>query len=533
MYFGSSSSNFIFAHMRSVAIAAVLLVMGTGFVMGQAFTENFDTVPVSGWTTQNNSVAGGASNWFQGNTLIFTSHAGAANAYIGANFNNTIGNNTISNWLVTPQRNLSNGDVIRFWTRRTTSPFPDRLQVRLSLAGSSTNVGTTTTSVGDFTTMLYEINPTYNNATGAPPANYPQVWTEITITLSGIPAGASGRFAFRYFVENGGPEGTQSDYIGIDTFSYTPAAAPVQHVVDFNGDGKTDYAITRNVGGGASGQLRWFVNPSGTSGFYPVDWGLASDRIVPVDYDGDNKSDIAIWRPAAAGSAAFYILNSSNGAVRIETFGQTGDDPSIVDDYDGDNKADLAVYRAGASAGQQSIWYYRGSLNNPSGGTTFVPWGSNGDVPAPGDYDGDGKADYVIKRNSGGPQSVFWSLRTTAGIGVVAYGVPSDACVPGDYDGDGKTDIAVVRDAGGVLSWYFIPSSTGVPSAAPAAVFGLSTDSSAQGDYDGDGKTDFAVWRSSAVPGGSNFWVLGSTSGVTAQAFGQSGDSPVANYNRH
>ncbi len=36
----------------------------------------------------------------------------------------------------------------------------------------------------------------------------------------------TGRFAFRYFVENGGPSGSNSDYIGIDTLTITPVPEP-------------------------------------------------------------------------------------------------------------------------------------------------------------------------------------------------------------------------------------------------------------------------------------------------------------------
>lgn len=37
--------------------------------------------------------------------------------YIGANFNNTTGANTISNWLVTPNVTIKNGDAITLYTR--------------------------------------------------------------------------------------------------------------------------------------------------------------------------------------------------------------------------------------------------------------------------------------------------------------------------------------------------------------------------------------------------------------------------------
>lgn len=300
-----------------------------------------------------------------------------------------------------------------------------------------------------------------------------------------------------------------------------------QHIVDFNGDGKTDFALLSTT----ASQATWLIQINGASGYYGVDWGLFfTDKFVPEDYDGDNKTDLAVWRPGAPNSAAFYILQSSTNTYRIELFGQTNDDPTVVGDYDGDGKADLAVYRKGASAGEQSFWYYRGTLNNPNRNVTYVPWGQNGDYVAPGDYDGDGKNDFVIMRNNGNGQGRFWMLQTTAGFNSIVFGSALDFIVPGDYDGDGKTDLATLRrDANSNWNWYVRPSSTGVISGGPTAIFGLATrDFSAQGDYDGDGKTDFAVW------GGSGFWVQTATGNVSFTRFGGVGtEVPAANYNFH
>ena len=117
------------------------------------------------------------------------------------------------------------GRHFTFYTRTVDPPpvvFPDRLQVRMSTNGASTDVGTTATSVGDFTTLWLDINPNYE------PEGYPRVWTQFTVNLSGIPGGSTlGRLAFRYFVENGGPNGANSDYIGIDRAVYTGGS--IQH----------------------------------------------------------------------------------------------------------------------------------------------------------------------------------------------------------------------------------------------------------------------------------------------------------------
>ncbi len=354
-----------------------------------------------------------------------------------------------------------------------------------------------------------------------------------TVTISTMPAGTYNIVVDGYSA-GGTPPGPSGPYSLAVTGSGTIASAHTQHVVDFNGDGKTDFSIVRNTGGGPSGQVTWITRLNGPGTYYGADWGLANDFFTPADFDGDGKTDIAVWRAGTAGTAAYYILQSATNTLRLDVFGQSGDDPSVVGDYDGDGKADVAVYRAGATAGAQSIWYYRGSLSNPGGNITYLPWGQNGDFPAPGDYDGDGKADVAIQRNNGGGQAIFWINQTTAGVTTVVFGTPTDVIVPGDYDGDGKTDIAVIRGIGGAINWFVRPSSTGAVSAIPYAVFGTSsTDFPTQGDFDGDGKTDVAIWRASATPGASAFWYNGSTSGVATVQFGANGDYPTANYNSH
>jgi hypothetical protein len=328
------------------------------------------------------------------------------------------------------------------------------------------------------------------------------------------------------------------EWVGVDDISVTstPVIVNTQHIVDFNGDGKTDWVTVRNTGGGPGGQESWFVQENtGAAASYQFPWGISTDFFVPEDYDGDGKTDYAVWRPGPAGAAAWYILNSIGSTVRAENYGQTGDDPTVVGDYNNDNKADLAVYRAGALAGDQSFWFYRITANGP----VFArQWGQNGDFPAPGDYDGDGSADFVVQRSVGfAGQGAFWMNYAAAAPGTlsryVQFGTPTDVIVPGDYDGDGKTDLAVTRGSGGSLFWFIEPSTA--LGTFDTYNFGLSaTDFRTQGDYDGDGKTDIAVWRPNADPTQNFYFVRKSSNGaLLANEWGQNGDYPVANYNQH
>lgn len=519
----------------SLVAFAFLFGGGLSETSAQAFSETFDEVnsntsePLPGWFARNNSNPPGSTIWFQGNGAdVFPAHEGGPDAYIGANFNSTGNLGDISTWLLTPQKTFNDGDVITFWTRTVEkSLYPDRMELRLSTAGASTDVGTTSTSVGVFTTLLLTINE--NLEVGG----YPEIWTRFTVTISGLPGGtASGRIAFRYVVPNGGLTGANSNYIGVDTFSLGPGTlTPAAHQeCDFDGDGRTDKVVVRNTGGGANGQVTWIGHRSMDGTFFGSDWGLASDTFAPADYDGDNRADIAVFRQ---NTGVWYILNSATGTVSTIPFGEGGD--SIAQgDWDGDGHAEVAVYRAGASAGEQSYFFYRGSLNNPNGDITYIPWGQNGDFGAAGDLDGDGRNDAFVQRNNGGGQARFYVYYANGTMQTFIFGSPTDFIAPGDYDGDSLDDIAIVRAEAGQWKWYLRPSATGAVSVAPYAIFGLSsTDFIVQGDYDGDGATDVAVWRPNADPTQNFFYWLGSNSGLDFFEWGQQGDYPVANWNVH
>lgn len=227
--------------------------------------EGFEgAVPPAGWATQNLSVAGTNPTWGQGGGLgVFGAQSGTGFAF--ANFQNTSGTNTISNWMFAPTLTLKNGDKFTFYTRTTSGAFPDRLQVRMSTNGASVNVGTTVTSVGDYTNLLLDINPTYTST------GYPTAWTQFTLTMSGLPAaGISGRLAFRYFVENGGPGGANSDFIGVDNVVYstqtfgdplTCTGSTANLKVDITG-GNSPYKVVINAAPGGNFTVNNYISGS-------------------------------------------------------------------------------------------------------------------------------------------------------------------------------------------------------------------------------------------------------------------------------
>lgn len=351
------------------------------------------------------------------------------------------------------------------------------------------------------------------NVTTQAPCRRTATTTDSFITInSGTDGFGNGTITFTV-APNGGTTRVGTIRIGDNQFlTVVQTAFPLRNTparFDFDGDKRADVSVFRPDSG------YWYLLNS-TTGFNSVQFGVATDKIVPADYDGDGKTDIAVWRvnPSNPNLANFYILNSSNNSVRVEQLGSSGDLPMATADWDGDGRSDPAVYRDGANGGQ-SYFFYRPS-SQPAVNFVSVPWGIGGDKPVVGDYDGDAKADAAVFRPSNG---IWYILRSRDGFSAIQFGASTDKPVVGDYDGDGRADVAVYRPSEG--NWYQLRSTEGFY----AVQFGNSTDLLVPADYDGDGKTDVAVFR----PDGGNWYQLRSTLGFGAVQFGANGDRPIPN----
>lgn len=164
--------------------------------------------------------------------------------------------------------------------------------------------------------------------------------------------------------------------------------------------------------------------------------------------------------------------------------------------YDGDifGLNDIAVFRP-----SNGLWAVRGI-------TRFF-FGSSGDVPASGDFDGDRTTDPAVFR----PGSGLWAVR---GVTRACLGSAGDIAVPADYAGGGTCSIGIYRPAAGlwaVRDWT-------------RAHFGAMTDTLSDlpvpFDYNRDGRAEIGVYR-----GMTGLWAF---SGVTRFHFGTRGDQPLA-----
>jgi FG-GAP-like repeat len=165
-------------------------------------------------------------------------------------------------------------------------------------------------------------------------------------------------------------------------------------VGDYDGDLTTDFVVARPSSGQYRWLMLnsnfgyGFVYGCGTAApscGTGVLWGNTTDRLVSGDFDGDARADIAVFRPS---DGTWQYLRSSltgqnvPGATAPAGFawGVTGDIPQPAD-YDGDKRTDFAVFRP-----SNGTWYISNS-NNGAYNTFSTPvWGSSTDQPASSPY---------------------------------------------------------------------------------------------------------------------------------------------------
>ena len=223
----------------TAAMVGFFFVAGASAQVNEGFENVFgmfagegNSEPVAGWAGALQSFDFGPTGIMPGVDEacgFFDAQEGPSYSYAAMNYHNvksfSVGDTT-STWLISPEVSLEDRTMVSFYTRTIeASQFPDRLVVRLSTSGDSTDVGKFAGDVGDFKTILFDINPTHQVG------GFPEIWTKFEVELNGF-GGSTGRIGFHYFNEFMNVNG---HYVGIDTVSVIPFL-----IGDVNCDGVFD-----------------------------------------------------------------------------------------------------------------------------------------------------------------------------------------------------------------------------------------------------------------------------------------------------
>ncbi|MBI3899898.1 MAG: VCBS repeat-containing protein [Gammaproteobacteria bacterium] len=264
----------------------------------------------------------------------------------------------------------------------------------------------------------------------------------------------------------------------VGSFSNWAATANVKLVTgDFNNDGFTDVALT----GGAGWASVPVAFSNGNGSFNVTNFGITNFgawastpgvKVMSGDFNGDGRTDLALtgvpgWAsvPVAFsnGNGSFNVTNV--GIANFATWSSTAGVKIISGDFNGDGRTDLALTGVlGWASLPVAFSNGNGSFNVTNvGSASFASWASTASVQVlSGDFNADGRADLALIGGLG-----WASVPVAFSNGNGAFNVTNGAVgnfsnwsrtggakvLAADFNRDARTDLVITGPAG----WNTIP----------------------------------------------------------------------------
>lgn len=199
-----------------------------------------------------------------------------------------------------------------------------------------------------------------------------------------------------------------------------PNSVPNIAIGDFNGDGKTDlFVLTNSIVDSTTHLDNQGLYLSTGAELVPLGYHNSDGskvRLIPGDYDGNGMTDILVAEGALTNLTGYKLfLSTGTGFVMAEDTNSApwgGDIPSYTDqiypgDYNGDGRTDIRV-SFDAYPESQRVFLSTGSgflpdVNQPT------ELGSKNARRYPGDFNGDGRMDFMLVHKDDNTAGVFFA----------------------------------------------------------------------------------------------------------------------------
>lgn len=254
----------------------------------------------------------------------------------------------------------------------------------------------------------------------------------------------------------------------------------------------------------ANGNFLW--DGSSTDRYFT----LGSSSAIPVvgDWNGNGRQKVGVFDPATA--TWFLDMNGNgvwdgSGIDRIMQWGSPGDVP-VVGDWNGSGTTKIGVFSPGTA-----LWLldYNGNFVwDGAGIDRYFSWGSPNDKPAVGDWNGSGTTKVGVFNSGQG----FWVLDYNGNFvwdgtdtdKFFRWGSPNDTPVVGDWNGSGTAKVGVYNSAQAVFLLDYNGNFVWDGAATDRYFsWGSSGDQPVLGDWNASGTTKVGVFNTGAA-----LWLL-------------------------
>ena len=271
-------------------------------------------------------------------------------------------------------------------------------------------------------------------------------------------------------------------------------------VGDFNNDGNQDIATTGFALGYVSIRLGDGIGGFTSPAEPEVQVNKGPYSIAVADFNGDGLADFATADSASV-SVSIRLGDGSGGftPAAVPSIEVDGSPRSIaIADFNNDGKQDFATANSVSANVSIRLGDGTGGFLSPLQGEVELGFGNNPRSVAIGDFNGDGRQDFVAANFNSNSVSIglgngSGGFAPPAGPLVTVGNAPQTVAI-GDFNNDGRQDFATASSSASTLSLRLGTGTGGFTSPSYSEVnVGTTPLSVAVGDLNGDGLQDFVT----------------------------------------